>query len=74
MDYSTHYESPLGGMTMASDGESLIGLWFDGQKYFAETRRERGWKSRLTVCLFSKERCSGWMCILAGRSRILLHR
>lgn len=40
MDYSTHYESPLGGMTMASDGESLIGLWFDGQKYFAETRRE----------------------------------
>ena len=40
MDYSAHYESPLGGMTMASDGESLIGLWFDGQKYFAETRRE----------------------------------
>lgn len=22
---------------MASDGESLCGLWFDGQKYFAST-------------------------------------
>lgn len=27
------YESPLGWMTMASDGECLTGLWFDGQKY-----------------------------------------
>ena len=37
MDYLTHYESPLGGMTMASDGTSLTGLWFDGQKYYAST-------------------------------------
>lgn len=37
MDYIHHYQSPLGGMTMASDGTSLIGLWFDGQKYFADT-------------------------------------
>ena len=37
MDYLTHYDSPLGGMTMASDGTSLTGLWFDGQKYFAST-------------------------------------
>ena len=37
MDYIHHYESPLGGITMASDGSSLIGLWFDGQKYFADT-------------------------------------
>ena len=35
MDYTMHYESPLGGITMASDGEALCGLWFDGQKYFA---------------------------------------
>lgn len=34
MNFSTHYLSPLGGMTMASDGEFLTGLWFDGQKYF----------------------------------------
>lgn len=34
MQYTYHYDSPLGGITMASDGESLSGLWFDGQKYF----------------------------------------
>ena len=35
MDFISHYDSPLGAMTMASDGFCLIGLWFDGQKYFA---------------------------------------
>ena len=37
MDYTYHYDSPLGGITLASDGEALTGLWFDGQKYFADT-------------------------------------
>ena len=37
MEYTHHYVSPLGGITMASDGEALTGLWFDGQKYFADT-------------------------------------
>lgn len=37
MDYVYHYASPLGGITMASDGEALTGLWFDGQKYFGST-------------------------------------
>lgn len=37
MDFTHHYSSPLGGITMASDGECLTGLWFDGQKYFADT-------------------------------------
>ena len=36
MEYIHHYDSPLGGITMASDGDALIGLWFDGQKYFAD--------------------------------------
>ena len=36
MEYIHHYNSPLGGITEASDGEYLIGLWFDGQKYFAD--------------------------------------
>lgn len=35
MTYTHHYDSPLGEITMASDGEALTGLWFDGQKYFA---------------------------------------
>ena len=37
MDYTAHYQSPLGPITLASDGEALTGLWFDGQKYFAAT-------------------------------------
>lgn len=37
MDYVYRYESPLGSMTMASDGNALTGLWFDGQKYDAAT-------------------------------------
>lgn len=36
MDYTAHYNSPLGGITLGSDGEALIGLWFDGQMYFAD--------------------------------------
>lgn len=34
MQYVAAYNSPLGSMTMASDGSSLTGLWFGGQKYF----------------------------------------
>ena len=35
--YISHYHSPIGEITMAGNGEALIGLWFDGQKYFADT-------------------------------------
>ena len=37
MEYTFHYDSPLGGITLGGDGEALTGLWFDGQKYFADT-------------------------------------
>lgn len=33
MFYSTTYESPVGTLTLASDGHALCGLWLDGQKY-----------------------------------------
>ncbi len=33
MDYSWHYDSPLGGMTMASDGQALVGLRFDQERH-----------------------------------------
>ncbi len=35
MDCVHHYDSPLGGITMAGRGGALTGLWFDGQKHFA---------------------------------------
>ena len=34
MDYLRRYVSPLGPITLASDGEALVGLWFEGQKHF----------------------------------------
>ena len=41
MYYICKYSSPLGGITLASDGENLTGLWFDGQKYFADNLPEQ---------------------------------
>lgn len=35
MFYSTELITPLGTVTLASDGDALCGLWFHGQKYFA---------------------------------------
>lgn len=49
MDYTHHYISPLGGITMASDGEYLTGLWFDGQKYFADTLKTQYEEKNLDV-------------------------
>lgn len=27
--FKAHYDSPIGGITMVSDGDALLGLWFD---------------------------------------------
>ena len=37
MVYTWHYDSPLGGITLASDGDALAGLWLDGQHIFADS-------------------------------------
>ena len=37
MDYINHDSSPLGELILASDGETLTGLWFAGQKYDGST-------------------------------------
>lgn len=36
MKYVARYASPLGEITMASDGVALTGVWFAGQKHFPE--------------------------------------
>jgi methylated-DNA-[protein]-cysteine S-methyltransferase len=41
MYYSTTYQSPLGNFTLASDGQNLVGLWIEGQKYHRDTLPEK---------------------------------
>ena len=40
MTFLTHYDSPLGGVLLAADESGLTGLWFEGQKYFADNLPE----------------------------------
>jgi methylated-DNA-[protein]-cysteine S-methyltransferase len=40
MIYSTRYSSPVGSILLACNGESLVGLWIEGQKYFGGTVEE----------------------------------
>lgn len=49
MDYTYHYDSPFGGITLASSGEALTGLWFDKQKYFADTLSDEYEQKNLPV-------------------------
>lgn len=37
MTYMTTLSSPVGFLHLASDGDSITGLWLEGQKYFAAT-------------------------------------
>lgn len=37
MVYTCKYQSPLGEILLAADEVGLTGLWFEGQKYFANT-------------------------------------
>lgn len=37
MFYKTFYPSPIGNLTLGSDGDNLVGLWIEGQKYYEDT-------------------------------------
>ncbi|MCR5760222.1 MAG: methylated-DNA--[protein]-cysteine S-methyltransferase, partial [Bacteroidales bacterium] len=52
----------LGGITLASDGTSLTGLWFDGQKYFGDTLDEESEEKMIPVF---EETCR-WLDIYFG--------
>ncbi len=41
MLYSSRYLSPVGPLTLVSDGIHIVGLWIDGQKYFQSTLTEK---------------------------------
>jgi methylated-DNA-[protein]-cysteine S-methyltransferase len=37
MEYIHNIKSPVGILTISSDGKNVCGLWIEGQKYFAKT-------------------------------------
>ena len=49
MVYTYLYFSPLGEITLSSNGESLTGLWFDGQKYFPHKLISESIESELPI-------------------------
>ena len=49
MDFTHRFNSPIGGITLASDGKALTGLWFDGQKYFAASLEKEHEEKSLPV-------------------------
>jgi methylated-DNA-[protein]-cysteine S-methyltransferase len=62
VEYIHHYDSPLGGITLASDGAALTGLWFDEQKYFADCLAEDHEEKLLPVF----EQTGRWLDIYFG--------
>ena len=49
MVYTYHSTSPLGGITLSSDSETLTGLWFEGQKYFPHKLISESTKAELPI-------------------------
>lgn len=49
MDYLDLMDSPVGEIAFASDGEALVGLWLEGQQYFAATLGEGERRADLPV-------------------------
>ena len=42
MLYKTYYNSPVGRLFIASDGENIIGLCIEGQKYYLDKIEQEG--------------------------------
>ena len=61
------YQSPLGGILLAADEVGLVGLWFEGQKYFANTLPVGTHVPRTTPILAEAKQLAGHR-ILPARS------
>lgn len=57
MEYLKKYSSPIGILTLSSDGENLTGLWIEGQKYFGRTLEKETSEKDLAVF----EKAAEWL-------------
>src|SRR5574344_909719 len=56
MQYTYKYQSPLGDMILASDGEALIGVWFvDKQRYYGDTMSGERTEKELPIFSLTRE-------------------
>lgn len=65
MVYTSEYDSPLGMMTAACDEDSIIGLWFNGQKYYGSVLSEETEQKKVPLL----EEAGSWLDIyFSGRN------
>lgn len=55
MQYISRYMSCLGGILLAADEIGLTGLWFEGQKYFADTLDPQNTEKELPVLIQARQ-------------------
>ena len=70
MIYRTYYLSPLGRILLAADDIGLIGVWFEGQKYFGEFPGHMNYIFEEKENHILKDALVGWIFISAGKSQI----
>lgn len=70
MVYTDTYKSPLGDILLAADEIGLIGLWFEGQKYFANTLPGEHISRETSVLAEAKQ----WLDIYFSGKERTLHR
>jgi len=49
MEYIQKIKSPVGMLTVSSDGKNICGLWIEGQKYFLQTLEKNAAEQNLPV-------------------------
>lgn len=62
MEFRKRYASPFGCVTLASDGEALTGLWFDGQRFSEAGAQKERKEDPLPVF----ERAAEWLDVYFG--------
>lgn len=68
MIYTCSYVSPLGDILLATDEIDLVGLWFEGQKYFANTLPNERISQETKILTEAK---NSWTSISPGKNRNL---
>jgi methylated-DNA-[protein]-cysteine S-methyltransferase len=49
VEYTHNITSPIGTLTVSSDGTNITGLWIEGQKYFARTLENNALEKNLPI-------------------------